>query len=428
MHIETRKTCRVCGHPLGYPVVSLGPQHIQGAFPKLGAEMPPNRRVAMDLMRCQPDVYEGACGLVQTKNTIPPEILYSSYWYKSGINQTMLEHLDEIAVEAIGLRSSDWLPSYGNSRALDIGCNDMTLLNLMPESWSKTGVDPSSVALEASWKSPQINFYHNTFPSPLRELDDESFDVITSVAMFYDVNDPVGFAKEVRRVMAKNAVWIIEVAYLPATLASNSFDTICHEHISYFSLATIENVMKRANLKVFMASLNDSNGGSIRCHICRDDSTWALINKSGPELQKIRQREFELNLDSPQPYHDFQARILLIRDRLKKLITDIKSEGKTVHVYGASTKGNTLLQFCDITARHCEMAADRNPEKNQAYTVGTNIMICSEAESRARNPDYYLVLPWHFRKEILARELAAGTSAQMIFPLPEVEVVSLKAT
>jgi hypothetical protein len=418
MHLTHRQTCRVCGSDALTPVINLGLQHLQGSFVKLGQEMPPNRRIPCELVRCDPTRDEHACGLLQMRHTVPPEILYSNYWYVSGTNQTMRDHLKGIRDEAM------MLAGEGDRRSiLDIGCNDLTLLNYFPDGWVRVGIDPSSVPQLSI--TAEMRVIKDLFPSS--QIGHQQFDIITSIAMFYDLESPVAFADAIMLHLAENGTWIVEMSYMPMMLAKNSYDTICHEHLEYYSLAVLENIMQRVGLKIFRAEINEINGGSIRCYVCHKVFDRAVEAGWVNELERIRRSEFDLELDTDKPYASFQSRIEDHRDKLVALLRKLKHKGKSIHVYGASTKGNTLLQWCDIDSRLIDCAADRNPMKNQALTLGTCIQIVSEEESRARKPDYYLVLPWHFREEFIQRERDAHALYQrqpgFIFPLPEIQVI-----
>ncbi len=417
MHLVHRHTCRICGSSNLTPVINLGEQYLQGSFVKPGKEEPPLRKIDLSLVRCDPTQDENACGLLQMEHSVPPEILYSSYWYRSGTNQTMRDHLKNIADEAQSLIKNDdvWV--------LDIGCNDGTLLNNYPSHYRKIGVDPSDVAQEIG---DGIEVIQDIFPSEelVKKLDGKKFDVITSIAMFYDLEDPVSFCREIKRLLSDSGLWIFEMSYMPEMLRMNSYDTICHEHLEYYSLAVIEYLLKKTGLKIFDIKLNEINGGSIRCYATHIDNFLFKTDQSQQRIKQLRQEEFDLELDTDKPYKNFQDRINVHRDQLLSLLKKLKKEGKTIHIYGASTKGNTILQWCGIDNRLIDYAADRNPDKFGACTLGTDIPIISEAKSRAMNPDYYLVLPWHFKDEFLKREeeiLKNGTG--MIFPLPEIRVI-----
>jgi SAM-dependent methyltransferase len=417
MHLIYRKTCRVCGNTALTKVIDLGEQYLQGSFVKPGKEIPPLRKIPCTLVRCDVTRDEKACGLLQMAHSVPPEILYSAYWYRSGTNNTMRNHLRGVVEEALDITGRKEVAAV-----LDIGCNDGTLLNYYPTSYEKFGIDPSDVAKEVK----QANVVQDIFPSNKLErlIGEKKIDIVTSIAMFYDLEDPVGFARSVKQYLAWDGIWIFEMSYMPKMLEMNSYDTICHEHLEYYSLAVLEYIMKQAGLKIVKISFNDINGGSIRCiatHIEND-----LYDR--PEYQSLihetRQKEFDLELDTDKPYTRFQERINLHKEKLYNLLKRLKEEGKRIHIYGASTKGNTILQWCNIDHRIIDYAAERNPDKYGAKTLGTDIPIISEEESRAMNPDYYLVLPWHFKEEFLAREkemVEKGTG--FIFPLPEVYVV-----
>jgi SAM-dependent methyltransferase len=418
MHLTYRKTCRVCGSKSLKPVISLGEQHLQGSFYKPGKEEPPMRRIDCSLVRCDPTTDENACGLLQMNKSVPPSVLYSAYWYRSGTNNTMRTHLAEIAKTATRMVGKE------KAAVLDIGCNDGTLLRSYPKGFRKFGVDPSDIVREI--KDKDIKVVNDLFPSP--ELDKllgkTKLDVVTSIAMFYDLEDPVEFARQIEKYLAPDGLWIVEMSYMPKMLSMNSYDTICHEHLEYYSLAVLEQIMERAGLKVVRVEENDINGGSIRCYVARKNSLKYKSVDWQTEIATMRQQEFDLELDTDKPYKHFQDRINVHREKLLALLKQLKADGKRIHIYGASTKGNTILQWCGIDNRIVDCAAERNPDKYGARTLGTEIPIVSEEESRGMKPDYYLVLPWHFQEEFLKREekqLAAGVG--MIFPLPEIRVI-----
>jgi SAM-dependent methyltransferase len=418
MHLIKRNTCRVCGSSALTPVITLGDQHLQGSFVKPGKEDPPLRKISTSLVRCDPMRDEKACGLLQMQNTIPPEVLYSAYWYRSGTNNTMRRHLQGIVEEALEMTGRP-----AQARVLDIGCNDGTLLKAYPSEFECFGVDPSDVAQEVA---PPITVVQDIFPSEelLSRLDGRKFDIITSIAMYYDLEDPIAFTKGIGDLLAPDGLWVFEMSYMPTMLQMTSYDTICHEHIEYYSLAVIEFILRRAGMKVVNVSHNDINGGSLRVHAAHAGTFTYKRDEYQQRIKAMRQVEFDLELDTDKPYRHFQDRINVHKEELNALLRKLKKDGKHIHIYGASTKGNTILQWCGIDNRIIDCAAERNPDKYGAHTLGTDIPIVSEAESRAMNPDYYLVLPWHFKEEFLEREketLERGVG--LIFPLPTIDIV-----
>ena len=419
MHLIHRKSCRVCGSTALTPVISLGDQHLQGSFVKPGKEMPPMRKIFLSLVRCDPTKDEKACGLLQMEHSVPPEILYSSYWYRSGTNATMKNHLKGIVEDAVSILNKS------KCAVLDIGCNDGTLLNYYPKEFFKYGVDPSDVAQEIDRQA--VTVIQDIFPSDelLSCLQETKMDIITSIAMFYDLEDPIAFAKGIKNILAPEGIWIFEMSYMPTMLKNTSYDTICHEHLEFYSLAVIEYILKQSGLKIFNVTLNSINGGSLRCYATHATNFKYKSEQYYHNIKEMHQDEFDLELDTDKPYKNFQDRINVHRDELITLLKKFKMEGKKIHIYGASTKGNTILQLCGIDNRIIDCAAERSPDKYGAHTLGTDIPIVSEAESRAMNPDYYLVLPWHFKDEFIEREreiLERGT--QLIFPLPKIEIIS----
>jgi SAM-dependent methyltransferase len=417
MHLKYRKTCRACGSTSLTKVIDLGVQHLQGGFldPKAPVDYS-NRKIPMSLVRCDSSVDEKACGLLQTDHGVPPELMYRRYWYRSGTNQTMKSHLESIVYTAANMHAGVI------SNALDIGCNDGTLLGFYDSNTKLVGIDPSNIIPESN---DAVTYIRDFFPSEeLRvKFPSSKFDVITSIAMFYDLDDPGAFVAEIARLLSPNGLWVVEVSYMPQMIEQGSYDSICHEHLLYFSLASLEGLFEKHNLQIVRAELNDMNGGSIRCFVTHKSCLDYKNEEDLSYLQLIRVKEFDQELDTNQPYLRFQALVEENRHELSELVRYLRAQGKKIHLYGASTKGNTILQWCNLTADEIEYAADRNPAKNGLITPGSRIPIVSEEESRSMNPDYYLVLPWHFRAEFLERERdAIARGVKFIFPLPRVEI------
>lgn len=417
MHLIRRNTCRVCGSSALTKVINLGEQHLQGSFVKPEKELPPNRRILLSLARCDPMRDEKACGLLQMEYTVPPQVLYSAYWYRSGTNETMRNHLRGIAEDATRIVNKQ------SARVLDIGCNDGTLFKYYPAEFEKFGVDPSDLSQEIPGG---ITVVQDIFPSDelVSRLNGKKLDIITSIAMFYDLEDPIAFTRGIKNLLAPDGIWVFEMSYMPTMLKMNSYDTICHEHLEYYSLAVIEHILKMADMKVFNVIINDINGGSLRCYATHSQNYRFKNDEHQKNLSALRQGEFDMELDTDKPYKNFQDHINVHKEELSSLLKKLKKEGKRIHIYGASTKGNTILQWCDIDNRIVDVAAERNPNKYGAHTLGTDIPIVSEAESRAMKPDYYLVLPWHFKDEFMRREKEMfDNGVGFIFPLPTIEVI-----
>ncbi len=417
--LRTRTSCRICGSTQLAPVIDLGDQCIAGAFADPGGDDPVQRPVPLELVRCDMTADENACGLIQTRHTVPGSILYRSYWYRSGVNRTMTENLHGIAREAedlAGLAAGDLV--------VDIGCNDGTLLDgYETEGIDHLGFDPSDVSRYAVKKGYEvINDFFARGPLAERHPGRKA-KVITSIAMFYDLEDPGAFVRDVAESLAEDGVWGMELHYLPLMLERFAFDAIVHEHLEYYSLAVLERLFAAEGLETLAAGVNDVNGGSIRLMIGHRGQRQ-LRPEHAEAIQDLRLAEFELALDAPDPYEAFKAGTEAVRDDLSQLCRSLVAEGKTIHAYGASTKGNTILQYAGLDSETIACAADRNEDKWGSRTIRTNIPIVSEEESRAAKPDYYLVLPWHFLDEFLERESAfLEGGGRFIVPLPDVRIL-----
>lgn len=240
--------------------------------------------------------------------------------------------------------------------------------------------------------------------------------------MFYDLEAPIEFAKQIESILADDGIWHFEQSYMPSMLRTNSYDTICHEHLEYYSLQVVKTVLEKSGLRLVDVFMNSINGGSFAVTATKADNL--SIKSNQPVIDWLLGQENRMGLNTPRPYRDFEERVFRHREDLTRLIRDLNADGKKILGYGASTKGNVVLQFCGITPDDIPAIAEVNPEKFGRVTPGTHIPIISEAEARAMQPDYFLVLPWHFKDGILRREkdyLASG--GKFIFPFPEIEIV-----
>lgn len=420
MKLITRQTCRICGSRALSPAISLGEQYIASNFATSKDFKSVERKVPLEVVRCDPELDEKACGFVQLRHSVPPNLMYSVYGYRSGINATMTRHLQSIVASL-----EERVPLGAGDAVVDIGANDGTLLR----GYSAPGIrligfEPSNVApdekdIPASWTIVRDYFSGAALG---RVLSGGKARVITSIAMFYDLEDPNSFVADVASSLADDGVWVLELSYLPMMLDQNSFDTICHEHLGYYSLTVLEPMLQRHGLKILDVTTSAINGGSFRVWTGHAGNQYPFATpESELRVHAMRQREFELCLDTPAPFRHFQRDCETIRSNLRKLLLRLKAEGKSIYGYGASTKGNVILQFCELTPRIVTAIADRNPAKWGTRTLGTDIPIVSEEEMRTAKPDYLLVLPWHFLTEFVEREseyLQRG--GKLILPLPEV--------
>ena len=388
----------------------MGKLSFTGKFAKNKNESIPKAEIT--LVKCK------GCNLVQLSKNFNPKYLYGKdYGYRSGINKTMTDHLAKTA-KLLSKKTK----INRNEYVLDIASNDGTLLHKYKKGIVKVGVDPILNKFKDLYKS--IDYPINDFFSYKviqKSKIKNKFKIITALSVFYDLKKPNNFLRDVKKLIdPKNGIFLLEFADLLSIIKYKLFDTICHEHLEYYSAKVIIDMVKNNGLKVFDIHTNSINGGSIRFFISDDHANY-IINKKN--IDKYLSEEKKHKLEKKSTYKNFFKEINNLKINLNKLISKIKLEDKTIHGYGASTKGNVLLQYFNIKNDQIPCIADRNPEKNNLYTPGTKIKIITEKISRNLKPDYYLVLPWHFKNEILKREkkmIENGT--KFIFPLPSIKV------
>lgn len=405
------KQCRVAKTANLIPVLSLGNQALTGVFPKSASE---NVTVGpLELVWC-PD-----SGLLQLKHTYESSEMYGdNYGYRSGLNQSMVDHLTSKVRYLERL-----VPLTAGDVVLDIGSNDCTTLKAYErKDIQRIGIDPTGRKF-AEYYPEDVKLVPDFFSADAyKSVMSKPAKIITSIAMFYDLEDPIAFARQIEQCLADDGVWHFEQSYMPSMLRLNSYDTICHEHLEYYSLGAVEKILAAAGLKAVDVIMNNINGGSFAVTATKVGNTTRKVNHA--VVQWLLEQEDRMGINTPKPYRDFEERVYRHRDDLVRLIRALVADGKKVLGYGASTKGNVVLQFCGLTVNDIPAIAEVNPEKFGRVTPGTHIPIISEAEARAMKPDYFLVLPWHFKDGILRREkeyLAGG--GKFIFPFPEIEIV-----
>jgi hypothetical protein len=370
-------------------------------------------------------------GAVRLESATDPDKMYGKYWYRSGINATMTNELKGLAEELPTL-----IPINDGDIYLDIACNDGTMFKFTPPNMITVGVDPvdDSYYRESSQLADLIiQDYFTAESFKNGKYGDKKAKIITTIAMFYDLDDPIKFLKDIDEIMDDEGLFVLQMSYTPLMITQLAFDNICHEHVYYYNLTSIINLLDKVDMSVVDCKLNDINGGSFRIYIRKNKATESNF-KTAPyrdvaryRIESILAKESELKITTPEPYLEFYDKICELRDQTVEFIKKAKSEGKVIWGYGASTKGNTLLQWCGLDNTLIDGIAERSPYKFGLKTVGTNIPIYSEEEMRKVNPDYMLVLPWHFINEFVKREseyLNAG--GKFIVPCPKFEVIGGK--
>ena len=405
------RQCRAGGGDHLVSVLNLGQQTLTGVFPRSAQE--PITKGPLEL------VWSPVSGLVQLRHTYESGELYgSNYGYRSGLNQSMVDHLSlkvSFLERLVAPRSGDVV--------LDIGSNDGTTLKAYSvPGLRRVGIDPTAEKFRAYYPA-DVTVVPDFFSARrYQSVESRRAKIVTSIAMFYDLESPIDFVREVAQVLDEDGIWHFEQSYMPSMLRTTSYDTICHEHLEYYSLGVIARILDAADMKIVDVLTNAVNGGSFAVTaVHRANDT---IRPNHAVIDWLLQQEERMGLATPKPYREFEERVFRHREDLMRLVESLVADEKKILGYGASTKGNVLLQFCGFTAREIPAIAEVNTDKFGCMTPGTHIPIIPEAEARAMQPDYFLVLPWHFKDGIVRRErdfiLRGG---KLIFPFPEIEIV-----
>ncbi|MEP6784644.1 MAG: class I SAM-dependent methyltransferase [Sphingomonadales bacterium] len=406
---DTIKACRICGNLNLVEILDLGVQKLTGTF--LSAPDPALTEGELVLVKCMGD---DVCGLIQLDRSYDLHEMYGeNYGYRSGLNQSMVKHLKAKVTQITGLnllRPDDLVVDIGSNDGTTLGCYDPTGLTLV-------GIDPTADKFRQYYPA-HVGIIADFFSAKLvkEHYPGRKARVVTSFSMFYDLEDPMAFMREVEGILEDDGIWVFEQSYLPTMLARNSYDTVCHEHIEFYALAQIDWMAQRVGLAIRDVEFNEVNGGSFSVTVGKA----GFVERSA-QVTALLQKETEEGIPFLDVYRKFEGRVERLRSQLKDFIKTAHSESKTVAALGASTKGNVLLQYCNLGPDEITAVGEVNPDKFGCFTPGSWIPIVSQDELLKQKPDYLLVLPWHFRDFFLQSPQLAGTT--LLFPLPELEVV-----
>lgn len=411
--------CRSCNSKKLTPIISLGEQYVVN-FVKSKEDLEKIPKIPLELVLCED------CKLLQLKHNAPPESMWGEqYWYKSGINKMIRENLKEIVEEASQLVKVD-----DKDIILDIGCNDGTMLDFYDEEKNLTlvGFEPSvNVAEEAKSKGHLIiNDFFNSenFKDIFRE---KKAKIITAISMFYDLEDPNSFLKDITHILDKKGLLIIQQNYLVNMLENNAFDNICHEHRCYYSITSLKPLLEKHGLEIFDIKFSDINGGSIRTLIRFKEKGLYVrdIDKNKKIIKIIEENEIKKGLDVLDTYKNFANRIDKIKNDLLEFLRKEKEEGRKICALGASTRGMVILQYFGLDSSMIDCIFDKNPDKEGKMPAGTDVIITSPENIAKYSPDYQIVLIWHIfngigedEKEFLKK------GGKFILPLPEMKIIS----
>jgi hypothetical protein len=401
-------------------IVNLG-KHYVSDFIKSDKDYIGKEKYRLDL---EIDESIGAARLIEVA---PSNTMWGKYWYRSGINTTMIRELSNVVGEIISR-----VKHQTGDIWLDIACNDGTLLKQVPNTYYKIGIDPADDTFVAE-SSKVANMIVQDYFSHRAYLfaSTKKAKVITTIAMFYDLINPHSFVEDINKVLDDNGVWVLQLSYTPLMLQQLAFDNICHEHAYYYSLNSLKKLFAKHDLKIVDCSLNDVNGGSFRVYVQKNKAninsfgTGPLRDVCNFRIQSLLEYEnSHYNISNPEVWEQFMKNIEALKEQTVNFIKEEKAKGKKICGYGASTKGNTLLQWFGLDHTLIDAIAERSPYKYGLKTIGTNIPILSEEAVREMKPDYMLVLPWHFINEFVQREKKyLNGGGKFIVPCPKFEII-----
>lgn len=409
--------CRSCKGELR-EILSLGSQELTGIFPEPGEKL---EEVPVTLMKCT----NTECGLVQLKESADPNIMYGmDYGYRTGLNKSMSNHIKKVFED-----SKQWVNLKDGDVFIDIGSNDGTLVNHVSENTknvSCVGVDPTICKFYQYYMNgtfPVKEFF--SYDSVKKYLSNNGAKLITSFSMFYDLEDPIKFANEIKKCLHQDGVWIFEQAYLGFILNRVTVDTILSEHLLYYDLQSIDYILKNAGLKIISVELNDINAGSIRIVAAREDSS--LESCKTVDLIKNYEKVMGFNDSGFSIYKNFVTLCMNFKREFIDFLSEAKKSGKTVSALGASTKFNCILQFVGASTLYINQIGEVNPDKFGKVTPGTGIPIVPEDEVLNNNPDYIIIGCYHFKDFFLALpkiQKYIKDGGTVVFPLPTLEFYS----
>ena len=404
-------SCRVCESKEITDVIDLGDQSLTGVFPKKESEEVTLGKLILALCK--------NCNLLQLRSIFNPNEMYGdNYGYRSGLNKSMVDHL----TRKINLLEKNYNLKEGET-VIDIGSNDCTSLKAYKvKNLKRLGIDPTGRKFQKFYPK-DIQLIDDFFSYEICEKNNvNKAKIITSIAMFYDLENPIKFVLDIGKALHDDGIWHFEQSYMPSMLRMNSYDTICHEHIEYYSLKNIQYILDSCNFKILDVAMNSINGGSFAVTACKKNCNIYTQNTS--LINWLIHKEEKMALSDLNTFKFFNNRIIEHKNDLLNLLRNLNSDGKKIFGYGASTKGNVILQYLGINNDLIPYIAEVNEEKFGRFTPGTKIKIISEAEAKSMKPDYFLVLPWHFRDNIIERENDfLNNGGKLIFPLPEIEII-----
>jgi len=418
--IKLLEKCKVCGSNDLTKVLTLNEQFLSPTFVKTNKD---NKlaeiKSPLTLVLCDKEKNNKNCGLLQLREITEPDLLYKQYFYRTATNDTMRKDLNNLVDQVLKIVNPN-----EKDIVVDIGSNDCTMLNFYENKFQLVGFEPAK-NIKFIDKGKNIKIINNYFNSKnfKENFQEKKAKIITSCAMFYDLENPIQFVKNIEEILDDNGVWCCQISYLDSMIRFNNFYDICHEHLSYYSLESFEYLINKLNLKLFYAETNAVNGGSVRLYICKKISNKFDKPDLASKLNKLRNEEKKLKLTVVETFLNYEKIVTELKIKTVKFVEEIIENKKTVLALGASTKGNVILQHFGLDKEKIPFISERNSEKVGLKCLGSDIELISEEKAREINPEAFIVLPWNFKKEIVEREkeyLKKGGKLMFVMPYPHI--------
>ena len=422
-NVSYQRKCKICGNDNLKEVIKIQEQYLSPTFVKSNYKNPLTKiKTPLTLVLCIPKNNKKSCGLLQLSEIINPDLLYRKYFYRSSTNQTMKKDLKDVHTKLVKIAKPK-----KNDLIVDIGANDNTLLNFYNKKFNFIGFEPAKniKKIKSNNKIKNIINYFNAKEFFLQT--NQKAKVISSCAMFYDLKHPKKFVKDIYKILHEDGVWCAQISYLLDMIRNMNFYDICHEHLSYYSFQSFENLINPLGLKIFSFETNEVNGGSIRFYICKKTCKKYDNLLKNKKIYRQKKIEKKFKLTKIKTFTDFDKKINKIKKITNNYIKNSIKKGDNVIGLGASTKGNILLQHFGLTKKEIPVISEINKFKIGLKCLGTDIKLISEKDAEQINPNTKLVLPWYFKKEILKREkkfLKKG--GKLLFPMPYTHLISKK--
>lgn len=407
--------CRFCGNSSLIPCIDLGDQYLSSVFPKDLSYHDNIQKLPLDLVLCKKR--DDSCGVLQLGHAFDMSKMYEEYPFTSSTNSSMSKILKDVLESALA-----YVNLNENDVVLDIGGNDGTLLSFLKDKNYDLICIDAAKNIKPVFNSDRFRIVNDFFSENVyKSTTDKKAKLVFSIAMFYHLSDPVQFSKEIANCLEDDGIWVIQMAYLPSMIKTTMYDNIVHEHVGYYAADHMQWIIEKAGLEIFDVTLNDVYGGSFRVFLKKKGNPKYPVSD---RLYKVLQDEKEIGIYDVVTYVNFMKHVEKTKTDLIELCKKIKTQGKRIWVYGASTKGNTILQYCEINNDLIEAAADSNPFKFGKYIIGADIPIKTEDEMHKVKPEYLLALPYSFIDGFIKRESdLINTGTKFIVPLPDVRVI-----